>query len=169
MLATHEPAEQTSPPKQPMQTRPPVPQAWVEVPGTQRPVVSQQPPAQVVGLQAGVPPPVPPPAVPPPMGLVQTPPVQTRPVPQVTHMVPPMPHAPRVVPPWQTPFMSQQPAAQFCGLQPLGAPPPPVPVPPPVAEPPPEPPSRKKKPPPEPPVLVPPSKSGVWQVPALQT
>lgn len=168
MLATQEPAEHMSPPKQPMQTRPPVPQAWVDVPGTQRPVVSQQPLAHVVGLHAGVPPPVPPPAEPPPIGLVQTPPVQTRPVPQVTHMVPPMPHAPRVVPPWQTPFMSQQPAAQFCGLQPLAAPPPPVPVPPPVAAPPPEPPSRKKKPPPEPPVL-PPSKSGVWQVPALQT
>jgi len=79
-----------------------------------------------------------------------------------------MPHAPRVVPPWQTPFMSQQPAAQFCGLHPLARPPPEEP--PPVAPvPPPVPPSRRKKPPPPPPVPLPPSKIGVWQVPALQT
>ena len=80
-----------------------------------------------------------------------------------------MPHAPRVVPPWQTPFMSQQPAAQFCGLQLLAEPPavapPPVAIPP--LAPPPVPPSRRKKLPP--PVPLPPSMIGVWQVPALQT
>lgn len=57
-----------------MQTRPAVPQAWVVVPGTQSPLMSQQPVAQVLGPHVTDPPPVPPPALPPPVGLPQTPP-----------------------------------------------------------------------------------------------
>jgi len=70
----HEPAAQVSEPKQPMQTRPAVPQACGVVPATHSPLMSQQPVAQVLGPQVTLPPPVPPPALPPPVGLAQTPP-----------------------------------------------------------------------------------------------
>jgi len=86
--------------------------------------------------------------------------------------MPLMPQAPRVVPPWQTPFMSQQPEGQLEALQRLALPPPtppapalPPPVPPPPGSPPPAPASTKKLPPP----CDPASKADVWQVPALQT
>lgn len=166
VLGTQLPPEQVSEPKQPMQMRPPMPQAWGVVPGTQRLFTSQQPVAQVEGPQPGSPPPAaPPPALPPPVGFAHAPPWQMRPGPQVTHIVPPTPHAVRVVPPWQMPFMSQQPAGQFWGPQPVVEPPPALPPVPPA-----EPPAvlasgKKNDPPPVPPASI----AWVWQVPAEHT
>ncbi len=84
---------------------PPEPHAPGVSPFWQVPLVSQQPPTQVVGPHIpqawGVPPPAP--QV---LGLVHT-----------AQAVPPLPHAPLVSPFWQSPLVSQHPLGQVVGLQ----------------------------------------------------
>jgi hypothetical protein len=99
LVATHWPFEHVVPVPHVLHVVPPVPQ--VVMPGVvwQRPVESQQPLGQDVGLQT------------------QAPAEHVVPVAHVLHIVPPVPQVimPGVV--WQWPLESQQPLGQEVGLQ----------------------------------------------------
>jgi hypothetical protein len=104
------PAVQASPDAHVTHAAPPVPHSLVVEPDSQKPSVSQQPFAQVVASHAGP---------------VQAPPVQVSRDGHGTHAAPPVPQAVSPVPGSHLPALSQQPVAQFVGLQVTPSQPPP--------------------------------------------
>jgi hypothetical protein len=101
VLASQIPPLHVSPDGHDVHALPPVPQAPVLVPDSQKPNLSQQPMGQVAALQV----------VP-----VHAPAVQESPGGQGTHESPPLPHAEVLVPDSHIPKLSQHPVPQLIGL-----------------------------------------------------
>jgi hypothetical protein len=98
----HTPPTHASPATHAAHAAPPVPQSFNDVPSWHTPVESQQPVGQVVALHAEA---------------LQIPPLHVSPGGHDRHALPPVPHAPVLVPVSQKPSLSQQPMGQLAALQ----------------------------------------------------